>query len=287
MVTGLAKSKTNTDDEKAALEAARLALEPLRAELMRLADADSDAFDQVMAAYRRPKATDDEKAARSAAIQSALRQATVVPLETLRACAAAMPLAAQVAEAGNRSAASDAGVAIGLLEAAAAGAEANVRINLDGLKDESFNANVSSEASRLAAELAAAARRGARGARGSVSAVYLDRSSSLHAGHHPGARRGLEREGPRIDAGQQPHLGFVGDIDDQVRADLPNLDVLGSTGSPCVRASDITVVNDLLVGGPGVEQQRLVHRVFELVIGERRPGQPGRRRSGRPARGGS
>jgi formiminotetrahydrofolate cyclodeaminase len=158
MVTGLAKSKTNADDEKAALGAARLALEPLRAELMRLADADSDAFDQVMAAYRRPKATDEEKAARSAAIQAALRQATVVPLDTLRACAAAMPLAAQVAEAGNRSAASDAGVAIGLLEAAAAGAEANVRANLDGLKDESFRANVSSEVSRVAAEMAAAAR---------------------------------------------------------------------------------------------------------------------------------
>ena len=158
MVTGLAKSKTNTADEKAALGAARLALEPLRAELMRLADADSDAFGQVMAAYRRPKATDEEKAARSSAIQTALRQATVVPLETLRACAAAMPLAAQVAEAGNRSAASDVGVAVGLLEAAAAGAEANVRINLDGLKDEGFNANVLSEASRLAAETAAAAR---------------------------------------------------------------------------------------------------------------------------------
>ena len=158
MVTRLAKSKTNTDDEKAALGAARLALEPLRAELMRLADADSDAFDQVMAAYRRPKATDEEKAARSVAIQAALRQATVVPLETVRACAAAMPLAARVAEAGNRSAASDVGVAVGLLEAAAAGAEANVRINLEGLKDEGFNANVSSEASRLTAELAAAAR---------------------------------------------------------------------------------------------------------------------------------
>lgn len=158
MVTGLAKSKTNTDDEKAALQAARLALEPLRAEMSRLADADSDAFDQVMAAYRRPKVTDEEKGARTSAIQTALRQATVVPLETLRACAAAMPLAAQVAEAGNRSAASDVGVAVGLLEAAAAGAEANVRTNLDGLKDEGFNANVSSEASRLAAELAAAAR---------------------------------------------------------------------------------------------------------------------------------
>lgn len=158
MVTSLAKSKTNTDDEKTALGAAKRALEPLKAELMRLADADSDAFDQVMAAYRRPKATDDEKAARSTAVQAALRQATVVPLETLRACAAAMPLAAQVAEAGNRSAASDVGVAVGLLVAAATGAEANVRTNLDGLKDEGFNANVASEAARLTAELGAAAR---------------------------------------------------------------------------------------------------------------------------------
>ena len=158
MVSGLAKSKTNSDDEKAALGAARHALGPLRTELMRLADADSEAFDQVMAAYRLPKVTDEDKAARTSAIQTALRQATVVPLETLRACAAAMPLAAQVAEAGNRSAASDVGVAVGLLEAAAAGADANVRINLDGLKDEGFNANVSSEASRLAAETAAAAR---------------------------------------------------------------------------------------------------------------------------------
>ena len=69
-----------------------------------------------------------------------------------------MPLAAQVAEAGNRSAASDVGVAIGLLEAAAAGAEANVRINLSGLKDDVFNTNVVSETSRLVSETAAAAR---------------------------------------------------------------------------------------------------------------------------------
>jgi formiminotetrahydrofolate cyclodeaminase len=157
MVSGLAKSKTNTSDEKAALEAARLALEPLRSELMRLADADSDAYNQVMAAFRLAKSSDEEKAARSTAIQAALRHATMVPLETLRTCAAAMPLAAQVAEAGNRSASSDAGVAVGLLEAAGAGAEANVRINLEGLKDAAFNANVSAEASRLAAELAAVA----------------------------------------------------------------------------------------------------------------------------------
>lgn len=168
MVTTLTKSKTNADEEKAALEAARHALEPLRAELMRLADADSDAFDEVMVAYRQPKATDEEKAARTAAIQTALRQATVVPLETLRACVAAMPHVAQVAEAGNRSAASDVGVAIGLLEAAAAGGEANARTNLDGLKDEGFKSNVSSEASRLAAEMGA----GARAAREALAGAH-------------------------------------------------------------------------------------------------------------------
>ena len=69
--------------------APRAALEPIIARLMELADADTQAFNEVMAAYRLPKATDDDKAARSGAIQAALRGATEVPLETLRACVAA------------------------------------------------------------------------------------------------------------------------------------------------------------------------------------------------------
>src|SRR4051812_28132157 len=60
MVAGLAKSKTNTDDEKSALTAARALLEPLSARLTGLADADTQAFNQVMAAYRLAKATDEE-----------------------------------------------------------------------------------------------------------------------------------------------------------------------------------------------------------------------------------
>ena len=63
MVTGLAKSKTNSDEEKAALAKARAALEPLVARLNELADADTASFDAVMAAYRLPKATDDDKSA--------------------------------------------------------------------------------------------------------------------------------------------------------------------------------------------------------------------------------
>lgn len=162
MVTGLAKSNTNSDAEKAALAAARQSLQPLIPALTELADADAAAFDQVMSAYRLPKATDEDKAARSAAIQAALQGATTVPLQTLRACAAAMAHAETVAGDGNRSAVSDVGVAIGLLEAAAAGAEANVRINLVSVRDLKFTSAASDETGRLTSAVnrqAAAARR--------------------------------------------------------------------------------------------------------------------------------
>jgi len=153
MVTGLAKSNTNSDAEKAALAAARQALQPLIPALADLADADAAAFDQVMSAYRLPKATDDDKTARSAAIQAALQGATTVPLQTLRACAAAMAHVETVAASGNRSAVSDVGVAIGLLEAAAAGAEANVRINLASVRDPQFTSAAGDEMGRLISEV--------------------------------------------------------------------------------------------------------------------------------------
>ncbi len=149
MVAGLAKSKNNTDDEKAALSAARQALEPIVTTLTDLADRDTAAFDEVMAAYRLPKATEEEKAARSRAIQAALRGATEVPLETLRACVAAIDRGRVVQDYGNPSADSDVGVAMGLLRAAADGAAANVRINLGGLKDEAFKTAAEAETDRL------------------------------------------------------------------------------------------------------------------------------------------
>lgn len=154
MVTGLAKTKNNLDDEKAALAAARAALEPINSRLVELADADTRAFNEVIAAYRQPKATDADKAARTRSIQAALRAATEVPLETLRACVDAASHGRVVAGYGNQSAASDVGVAIGLLTAAATGAASNVRINLGGSKDEAFTAAAEAETARLLAALA-------------------------------------------------------------------------------------------------------------------------------------
>jgi formiminotetrahydrofolate cyclodeaminase len=156
MVAGLAKSRNNTDDEKAALTKARAAIEPITARLTDLADKDAASFDAVMAAYRLPKATDQEKMTRTQVIQAALRGATEIPLETLRTCAAALEPARTVADYGNRSAESDTGVAIGLLKAAAAGAAANVRMNLGGLKDEGFKAAAEAETARLLAASALA-----------------------------------------------------------------------------------------------------------------------------------
>jgi formiminotetrahydrofolate cyclodeaminase len=151
MVSSLAKSRNNLDDEKAALAKARTALEPIAIRLTELADADTAAFNEVMAAYRLPKASDADKAARTRAIQTALRGATEIPLLTLRACTDALAHGQVVAEHGNPSAASDAGVALGLLRAAADGAAANVRVNLGGLKDQVFVRETESELSRLAA----------------------------------------------------------------------------------------------------------------------------------------
>jgi formiminotetrahydrofolate cyclodeaminase len=159
MVAGLNRTRGNTDEERAALADVRDRLAPLAEALVRAADRDAEAFDAVMAAYRRPKSTDDEKAARKAAIAEAMRGATDMPLETLRLAAAALDLGETVARLGNTSAASDAGVGAGLLAAAAEGAAANVRINLDSAGDEAYRRAAGSEMEALVARAADAARR--------------------------------------------------------------------------------------------------------------------------------
>ncbi|MDU4960266.1 MAG: cyclodeaminase/cyclohydrolase family protein [Sporomusaceae bacterium] len=101
-------------------------------------DADTAAFSQVMAAYKLPKATTDEKAARTAAVQTALKQAAALPLAVAQTCVEVLELAARMLAIGNTNAASDAAVAGRLAEAAMWSAIYNVRINLASIKDVSF-----------------------------------------------------------------------------------------------------------------------------------------------------
>ena len=138
MVAGLSKSRTGGEDERVALTEARASLTSVRERLIALADEDTEAFNQVMAAYRLPKASDAEKTARTDAIQQALKAATTTPLDTLRAASDGYRLGLIVKEHGNPSAASDVDVGLGLLRAAADGAAANVDINLESIQDEAF-----------------------------------------------------------------------------------------------------------------------------------------------------
>src|SRR5262249_22019943 len=107
MVAALAKARTGSDDDRAALTAAAPAVVAVQQQVTEAIDADSRAYDTVVAAYKLPKANPDEQAARQAAIQRAMRNATDVPLGVMRLSVLALRQARSVAEHGHRAAASD------------------------------------------------------------------------------------------------------------------------------------------------------------------------------------
>ncbi len=112
--------------------------EALRETLTGMIKADVEVFDRLMATYGLPKDSDEEKSVRSEAIQSALKEATVVPLACANACAEAIALSRIAAEKGNIGVISDAGVAVMAAYGALKSAALNVYINAGGLKDKAF-----------------------------------------------------------------------------------------------------------------------------------------------------
>ena len=150
MVSGLAKTRTGADGERTALAAATPTLVELRDRLTQAIDDDAAAYDRVIAAYTHPKATPDEQRIRKAAIQTALRGATDVPLAVVRLSAAALKAAETIADNGHPGAASDVGVAVALLRAGLHGARLNVEINLGSVRDEAYASAIRSEVERLA-----------------------------------------------------------------------------------------------------------------------------------------
>ena len=161
MVAGLTKTRGNTDAERANLSEARASFTSVRDRFLVLADEDTNAYNQVMTAYRMPKSTDAEKTSRKQAIAAAMRAATDVPLETLRTSVEAATHARVVAQFGNPSASSDVRVALELLEATASGAAANVEVNIISLDDEAYRKATAStmiELGNVLSEQVAAAR---------------------------------------------------------------------------------------------------------------------------------
>ena len=149
MVAGLPKSRAASEEDARRLEAAGARATALAEELATLIDRDSEAYDLVLAAYKKPKGTDEEKAARSAAVQDGMRAAIAAPLEVMRACAAAAQEGRVVGELGLLSASSDVQVGLELLRAGLRGAQLNVEINLESVKDAGYIAAVRQEIERL------------------------------------------------------------------------------------------------------------------------------------------
>lgn len=138
MVGGLTVGKKNYEavsDEAAELKAKA---ETLQATLLGAATDDAAAFDRVMAAMALPKATDEEKAARSAAMQAAFKGASDAPLAAARACIEAGELCIRLLAIGNKNASSDAAVGALLAATGAESALLNVAINLGAIKDEAY-----------------------------------------------------------------------------------------------------------------------------------------------------
>jgi glutamate formiminotransferase/formiminotetrahydrofolate cyclodeaminase len=123
--------------------------EKIKQKLMHLVDADTDAFNKIIEAFRLPKSTDEEKSIRSTYIQEATKGAIEVPMEVLRTTVQSFELLEAMANEGNPASKSDAAVGALCARAAAHGAYLNVKINLEGLKDEDYQAKIVSEADQL------------------------------------------------------------------------------------------------------------------------------------------
>jgi len=149
MVAGLARGKTGYEGVESELEQIETRGKVIQARLEALIDEDARAYEAVIAAMRMPKSSEREKAARVKAMQAAYRKATEVPLETMERCVEALELAEASVKKGNRSATTDAAVAILLAEAAIRGASLNCAVNLASIRDETFRSNAEERVEQL------------------------------------------------------------------------------------------------------------------------------------------
>ncbi len=109
-----------------------------RAKFVNDIDRDSEAFNGVMACFKMPKGTEEEKNARKKEMQKALKNAALIPLEIAEDAYKLMDLALKVVEDGNKNAVTDGAVAAMMARTAVLSALYNVKINLGSIKDEEF-----------------------------------------------------------------------------------------------------------------------------------------------------
>jgi glutamate formiminotransferase / formiminotetrahydrofolate cyclodeaminase len=137
MVAGLTIGKKKYADVEAEMQAIRVMAEGLRKELTQSVDDDSSAFEAVMGAFKLPKASEEQKSVRAAAIFNSTLNAAHVPLHVSEDAVKVMELALKCAQDGNLNAVSDSMSGFAMSRAALTVAGYNVRININSLEDKS------------------------------------------------------------------------------------------------------------------------------------------------------
>ena len=149
MVANLTIGKEKFAAQECEVKALLQEAEQVRQDLLALVEDDAAVFNSFMACYKLPKTTDAEKAARTAAIRKAAKQAAEVPLAIAKACYKVLQLAHRLVIIGNPGVITDGACSALLARAALRCAEYNVRINLGLTKDEAYNEQVAAELNKL------------------------------------------------------------------------------------------------------------------------------------------
>jgi glutamate formiminotransferase/formiminotetrahydrofolate cyclodeaminase len=152
MVANLSAGKRGWDDKIQYFSDWAVKAQQLKDELLFLVDEDTAAFNKVMAAFGLPKESAEEKAARSAAIQSANQYAAEIPLRVMETALKSYQLLGEMAEKGNPASISDVGVGLLAVRSCIEGAGMNVRINLSGLKDEKVRSSLREKLQRISGD---------------------------------------------------------------------------------------------------------------------------------------
>lgn len=149
MVANLSSHKRGWDDRWEEFSEAAERGQKLKDALLRAVDEDTDAFNEIMAAFGLPNGTPEEKTARKAAIQAATRKAIEVPFKVMQLAYESFPLIKQMVETGNPNSVTDAGVGALCARAAVYGSFLNVKVNSASLDDKVFAEKVVTEGEKV------------------------------------------------------------------------------------------------------------------------------------------
>ena len=153
MVANLTFGKKGYEEVQSEMEELQTKAEAIRNRMLELSQADADVFNIFMNALGLPKNTDEEKVARTAAIQQAYKDAAMVPFEIGELAYQIFDLAELASRKGNQNLITDGIIAAINARAALKAAFLNVRINLSGIKDEAFVANVTAKMNDIEQDL--------------------------------------------------------------------------------------------------------------------------------------